>query len=148
MAFLSPNVEASHQTTERQLTAPYGLVILFALMLFCSGGIENGLGAWMATHFIFQGISVQTAANYTGMYWAAETIGRVLMTPLALRLSPFQLLVAGFSLEAVLLLLAHSLGLLFKPIFWLVSVWLHFLPRVWPGWPEPCLDLVWLQCLA
>ena len=110
MAFLSPNVDASHQTTERQLTAPYGLVILFVLMLFCSGGIENGLGAWMATHFIFEGISVQTAANYTGMYWAAETIGRVLMTPLALRLSPFQLLVAGFSLEAVLLLLAHSAG--------------------------------------
>ncbi len=110
MAFLSPNVEASHQSTEQQLTAPYGLVILFALMLFCSGGIENGLGAWMATHFIFQGISVQTAANYTGMYWAAETIGRVLMTPLALRLSPFQLLVAGFSLEAFLLILAHNQG--------------------------------------
>jgi MFS transporter, FHS family, glucose/mannose:H+ symporter len=110
LAFISPNVETKSQTQSKNFVAPYGLIALFMLMLFCSGSIENGLGAWMTRHFVDQGLSLQTAANYTGMYWAAETIGRVLMTPLALRLSPFQLLVAGFSLEAILLALADVSG--------------------------------------
>ncbi len=110
LALISPNVEATHQTQAKNFVAPYGLVALFMLMLFCSGSIENGLGAWMTTHFVDQGLSLRVAANYTGMYWAAETIGRVLMTPLALRWSPFQLLVVGFALEALLLVLAQISG--------------------------------------
>jgi MFS transporter, FHS family, glucose/mannose:H+ symporter len=110
LAFLSPNIEASSEVLVRQTSAPYGLVALFMLMLFCSGSIENGLGAWMATHLIDEGVSTQSAATYTGMYWAAETVGRVLMTPLALYLTPVQLLLAGFSLEAILLGLANLSG--------------------------------------
>jgi MFS transporter, FHS family, glucose/mannose:H+ symporter len=110
LAFLSPNSDAKSKGSARQGSAPYGLLALFMLMLFCSGSVENGLGAWMATHLIDKGVSPQRAATYTGMYWAAETVGRVLMTPLALRLTPAQLLLAGFSLEAVLLGLAHLSG--------------------------------------
>jgi MFS family permease len=110
MALLSPKMEVSQQRTDAGTGAPYGLVALFVVMLFCSGSMENGLGAWMTTQFVAQGISIQVAANYTGMYWAGLTVGRILMTPLAFYLSPFQLLIAGFSFEALLLILAHIQG--------------------------------------
>jgi MFS transporter, FHS family, glucose/mannose:H+ symporter len=112
LALLSPNVETCRQETSSPMSMPYGLIALFMLLLFCSGGIENGLGAWMATHFVNQGMASQTAANYTGMYWAVETLGRILMTPLALRFHPFQLMLVGFALETVFLVLAYFSGLM------------------------------------
>jgi fucose permease len=110
LALFSPNIESSYKPKTKQSVTPYGLIALFMLMLFCSGSIENGLGAWMTTHLVSQGVSTQYAANINGIYWAAETIGRILMTPLALRFSPFQLIWVGFALEAVLLVLAQVSG--------------------------------------
>jgi MFS transporter, FHS family, glucose/mannose:H+ symporter len=83
------------------------LLGLFLLCLFASGGVENTLGTWLATQLQADGFSKQFAANMTGFYWGAQTLGRILMAPLALRFSAKQLLLAGFLLEALALSLAH-----------------------------------------
>ncbi len=85
----------------------YFTLTLFLVTLFASGGVENTLGTWLATQLLAEGFNKQIAANITGFYWGAQTIGRVLMAPLALRFSAGQLLLAGFLLETLALSLAH-----------------------------------------
>jgi MFS transporter, FHS family, glucose/mannose:H+ symporter len=84
------------------------VLTLFLLTLVASGGVENTLGTWLATHLLADGYSKQLAANVTGYYWGAQTLGRVLLAPLALRFSARQLLAGGFALEALALALAHA----------------------------------------
>jgi MFS transporter, FHS family, glucose/mannose:H+ symporter len=103
----APTSLASEQKTRSSGGSSPLILSLFLLCLFASGGVENTLGTWLATQLLAEGFSKQGAANITGFYWGAQTLGRILMAPLALRFSAGQLLLAGFLLETLALVLAH-----------------------------------------
>jgi MFS transporter, FHS family, glucose/mannose:H+ symporter len=103
-ALLTPKSKSASSPAQSN----YLILTLFLLTLIASGGVENTLGTWLATHLLADGYSKQIAANVTGFYWGAQTIGRVLLAPLALRFSAMQLLAGGFMLEALALSLAHA----------------------------------------
>ncbi len=109
LALFTPNYAVLQPASKTQSSQHSGYLILslFLLTLFASGGVENSLGTWLATHLLADGYGKQLAANVTGFYWGAQTIGRVLLAPLALRFSARQLLAGGFALEALALTLAH-----------------------------------------
>jgi MFS transporter, FHS family, glucose/mannose:H+ symporter len=110
LALFTPNYAVLHPTskeTQSSQSSSYLILLLFLLTLFASGGVENSLGTWLATHLLADGYGKQFAANVTGFYWGAQTIGRVLLAPLALRFSAKQLLAGGFALEALALTFAH-----------------------------------------
>jgi MFS transporter, FHS family, glucose/mannose:H+ symporter len=110
LAVFTPKLESISSTAQTKTSSAqtsYVVLTLFLFTLFASGGVENTLGTWLATQLQADGYSKQTAANITGFYWGAQTIGRVLLAPLALRFSAAQLLLGGFGLEALALSLAH-----------------------------------------
>jgi MFS transporter, FHS family, glucose/mannose:H+ symporter len=111
LAVFTPNYAVlTPKTKTGETKGQSGLLMLalFLLTLFASGGVENTLGTWLATQLLADGYSKQLAANVTGFYWGAQTVGRILLAPLALRFSAKQLLVGGFLLEALALALAHA----------------------------------------
>lgn len=64
----------------------------FGIWLFYVG-IEAGYGSWLATFLVEMGIADDTgAAIATSTYWGALTLGRLLAVPLALVLSPGQMI--------------------------------------------------------
>jgi MFS transporter, FHS family, glucose/mannose:H+ symporter len=85
----------------------YPLIGLFILLQLIASGIENTMGTWLATQFIFDGFSREMAATLTALFYAAHTTGRIVCAPLSLRLSPVQLLGGGLLLTVVALVLAH-----------------------------------------
>jgi MFS transporter, FHS family, glucose/mannose:H+ symporter len=109
LAFFTPRLSSHSSETQKGMAGNWSpvLLTLFLVALFTSGSVENTLGTWLATQLQADGFSKQFAANVTGFYWGAQTIGRVLMAPLALRFSARQLLLVGFLLETLALVLAH-----------------------------------------
>jgi fucose permease len=111
LAFFIPKLEPLVAEKQKETTRGNGspvVLTLFLVALFTSGSVENALGTWLATHLQADGFNKQFAANVTGFYWGAQTIARVLMAPLALRLSAKQLLLIGLVLEVIALALAHN----------------------------------------
>jgi fucose permease len=109
------------------------LLVAFTAALFLYGGLEAGLGAWMATHLIGTGLSVAAAATVTSLFWAAYTVGRLLAASLSLVVRPEQLVIVCIAGVSLVVLLARVetaapivytvCGLLVGPIFPLCLAW-------------------------
>lgn len=109
LAFFMPKLGSSSETQQQTATGSWSpvLLALFLIALFASGSVETTLGTWLATQLQADGFGKQFAANVTGFYWGAQTIGRILMAPLALKFSAKQLLLVGLLLEVLAMILAH-----------------------------------------
>ena len=102
----------------------------FGVWLFYCG-VEAGYGSWLATFLVELGVTDDKgAAIATSTYWGALTLGRLLAVPLALVLSPGQmigadmvgaLLSCGFFLVATgptqMLIVAVGIGLSLASVF-------------------------------
>jgi MFS transporter, FHS family, glucose/mannose:H+ symporter len=88
-----------------------GVVGGFIALCVLYVGVESGLGGWEATSLLANSAGEAAAANWTAVYWAAITAGRLLAIPLALRLAPPRLIAGALLLAAAGLALAHSPGL-------------------------------------
>ena len=65
--------------------SPAAWAFLWSLGLYAA--LEVSIGGWQATHLARLGYSSAAAAGHTAGFWAAFTIGRLLATPLASRIS-------------------------------------------------------------
>jgi fucose permease len=109
------------------------VLVAFMAALFLYGGLEAGIGAWMATHLIATGLSVAAAATATSLFWAAYTTGRLMAASLSVVVTPPQLVIACVGAVSVLVLLARIgpaapvvytvCGLLVGPIFPMSLAW-------------------------
>lgn len=88
------------------------LVFLLSLVLLLYVGAEVGFAGWIFTYAIEQKLAAPvTAAYLTSIFWGALTAGRMLMIPVAARVSPARILFVSFIgsvLSLSLLLLAPS----------------------------------------
>jgi MFS transporter, FHS family, glucose/mannose:H+ symporter len=110
---------------------PVALLFMLALGLYVS--VEVGIGGWMATHLIGVGEDPGAAARWTAAFWTAFTLGRLLATPVALRVSAPVLTIAAVAAGAAALLLAVSggtavagyllAGLALAPVFPALFAW-------------------------
>jgi fucose permease len=106
----------------------------FVALFFLYTGAEGTIGGWQATHLIATGRSESAAASFSGLFWGALAVGRFLVVPISLRVSPERLVV--FAQIAALLFVqlanvpafapaAYALvGLALAPIFPCSLVWL------------------------
>jgi fucose permease len=109
------------------------VLIAFVAGLFLYGGLEAGLGAWMATHLIATGLSVAAAATVTSLFWAAYTVARLMAASLSLVVTPQRLVLACVGAVSAVVLLARIgpaapivyavCGLLVGPVFPMCLAW-------------------------
>jgi fucose permease len=104
--FELPKVEAPVQVHSPAASNQIAIALFMALLAL-SGAIETSLGTWIATGLVADGYSKSFAANITALYWAGQTIGRVVLAPLALGYSARQLLLGGLALIALALMLVQ-----------------------------------------
>ncbi len=131
--------------TER---APWGLAGLFVAMYVVYVATEIGVGSWETVHLAPQ-VGERAAAFHTSLYWAALTVGRILVTPLSARLRPSTLVVGAAASALVFLALAQApglaliayplVGLSLAPIFPTGIAWLQ---RAFPRRSEAVASLV------
>jgi FHS family glucose/mannose:H+ symporter-like MFS transporter len=116
------------------------LAAAFVLLYVLYVGAETGVGAWEPTHLAALGWDAARAASLTSAYWAALTVGRVLIAPVSLRVPAERLVLATLGLAAAALAAAHVdplapaayalAGLALAPVFPTGLVWLD---RALPG---------------
>ncbi|MGW1989338.1 MFS transporter [Embleya sp. NPDC001921] len=110
------------------------LVAAFVGVYILHVGIETGVGGWEPTHLEALGHSTSTAAGATAGFWLAMTVGRFLVAPISLRLSPQVVVLAGCAAMTGFLFLAAvpvlapyaylGVGLAIAPIFPTGLAWL------------------------
>lgn len=85
--------------------------VLFSFLTFCLYvGIEVGIGLWLASYLVqIQGVSTETAAIWTGVYYGAITIGRIFTGFISFKVSGTHMIRAGIlvSLVGALLLVMN-----------------------------------------
>ncbi|MET7302696.1 MFS transporter [Embleya sp. NPDC005575] len=110
------------------------LMAAFVTLYILHVGIETGVGGWEPTHLEALGHSTSTAAGATAGFWLAMTVGRFLVAPISLRLSPRVVVsgscaaMTGFLFLAAVPVLAPyaylGVGLAIAPIFPTGLAWL------------------------
>ncbi|MYS87508.1 MFS transporter [Streptomyces sp. SID5474] len=110
------------------------LMAAFVTLYILHVGIETGVGGWEPTHLEALGYSTSTAAGATAGFWLAMTVGRFLVAPISLRLSPRVVVLGscaamtGFLFLAAVPILAPyaylGVGLAIAPIFPTGLAWL------------------------
>lgn len=96
-------------------------------------GIEVGAGLWLASYLVkVQSVSVETASFWTGVYYGAITVGRILTGFISFKVSSRHMIRAGLivSLIGVLLLVLHLAPA--ASLIGIVLIGLGFAP-VYPG---------------
>ena len=106
----------------------------FALLAFLYVASEVGVASWETSH-LTPTFGEGRAAAFTSLYWAALTVGRLLVAPLSGRLAPGLLVFSASSLALLAALMTHGvavapyaytlLGLAFAPIFPTALAWLQ-----------------------
>ncbi|MEX2503011.1 MAG: MFS transporter [Trueperaceae bacterium] len=129
-------------------SVPFGLAGLFVAMYVLYVSTEIGVGSWETVHLAPR-LGERDAAFHTSLYWAALTVGRVLVTPISARLRPSTLVVWASALGLVFLLAAQVpalalfayplVGLSLAPIFPTGIAWLQ---RAFPRRSEAVASLV------
>ncbi len=111
---------------------PRTALLLTALMMALSGGIEAGFGGWLATYAERTlAYSATGAAVLTSQYWACYLGGRLVVTLASIRWSPEPLLAAG-----VVALVAGSSGLALSGSSFTATWWVWLLgAAVGPAYP-------------
>ncbi len=99
-------------------TAPVGLVLMFALVLFFYIGTEVGITSWETEH-LSERFGAARAAAFTSLFWVATTLGRLLAVPLSTRVAPGPLVVGALGLGIASLLAAQVLPL--APVFYALA---------------------------
>ena len=101
----SAQPEATGQSTP---ALPWLLILAFAGLCFLYTGLEVGTGSFETTHLrLGFGFSESDAARWNALFWLGMTLGRVLVVPFSLRLTP-AMIVIGSSIGASLsLIFAH-----------------------------------------
>jgi FHS family Na+ dependent glucose MFS transporter 1 len=118
-----PSPTRSAADVEREESASprrYSLLIfLICALFFMHVGVEQGFGGWIFSYGLAAGIGPETTARLlNATYWGALTLGRLVSIPLALKLSPRQMLL--FDLWGAL----ASLGLLVLLPGWAPAAWI------------------------
>lgn len=102
-----------------QIRRDWLLVALIALFFFVYVGAEGSLGGWVATYAREAGLGNAAEAAYlTSAFWGALTLGRLLSVPVAMRLTPRQVL-AGDLLGLLLSVVLLGLGGDSRVLTWL-----------------------------
>ncbi len=129
---LEPRTQAQSTTSSALPALP--LLIGFALVFWLYTGSEVGIGANEPRHLrdAFS-YSAQSAAFLSSLFWFGQTVGRVLIAPISLRVREDLIVVACLALAAVGLGLAHvpalapfayaACGLFLGPVFPSAIVW-------------------------
>ncbi len=114
--------------------AGVGFVVLFGLYV----AVEQGVASWETVH-LEPAVGAQRAAFFTGMFWAALTLGRVAAVALAHRARPGTLVLGASAAGLAALATAHVpgfapaayvlAGLAFAPVFPTALAWIE---RVFP----------------
>ncbi|MDP6041425.1 MAG: MFS transporter, partial [Candidatus Latescibacteria bacterium] len=83
----SPDIQADHLSGNG---TQHGLFIfLIAACFFVCVGAEVGIGGWIYTYAVKQGIAdAKVAAYLTSCFWGALTLGRLIAIPVATRVRP------------------------------------------------------------
>lgn len=141
---LSEPPKASPATAGRfPWAAGIGFVVLFGLYV----AVEQGVASWETVH-LEPAVGAQRAAFFTGMFWAALTVGRVLAIALADRMRPGTLVLGASAAGLAALATAHVpafapaayvlAGLAFAPVFPTALAWIE---RVFPERSERVVPL-------
>jgi MFS transporter, FHS family, Na+ dependent glucose transporter 1 len=73
------------------------LLWLIAIFFFTFVGAELGFGGWINTYAIELGQSASTGRHLTAVFWGALTAGRLLLIPVASRVSPRSILIGDLA---------------------------------------------------
>lgn len=88
-----------------QLLKERAIQYTIVVFLFYAG-IEAGIGFWVATYLVnIQSVTIETAALWTGLYYAAITVGRVLTGFISFKVSSKQIIRYGLILSFIGILL-------------------------------------------
>jgi len=71
------------------------LVSIITLFFFLYVSAEASYGGWIYTYSVEMGVSASASAYLTSAFWGALTLGRLISIPIATRLRPRTILVAG-----------------------------------------------------
>jgi fucose permease len=114
---------------------PLHLLATFVALFLLYEGVEANVGGWEATQLTARGFSASAAANATAVFWAALTAGRILVSPISVRIPPERIVVVALGIVTMLMLLAHFqaftvvaytlAGLALASVFPVSFVWLN-----------------------
>jgi fucose permease len=123
--------------------AGVGFVVLFGLYV----AVEQGVASWETVH-LEPAVGAQRAAFFTGLFWAALTVGRVAAIALARHAQPRTLVLGASAAGLAALATAHVpgfapaayvlAGLAFAPVFPTSLAWIE---RVFPERSERVVPL-------
>lgn len=147
LALKLPEPKATHGSD-----APRGVPWVSALGFVALVGLyvtsETAVGSWMALHLTAR-MGETAAAAQVSLYWAALTLGRLVVAPVAARVAPGVLVVGVSVLAAFALSLTFvpawaagaylAVGLLYGPIFPTAMAWLQ---RMYPERSEQVASVV------
>jgi MFS transporter, FHS family, glucose/mannose:H+ symporter len=100
-----------HGPARRAAVAAIRIVALFAVANMLYVGIESGVGGWEPSHLGALGLSIAAVSASTSAFWLCLTLGRFLIAPVALRVSPKRIVLACSASAVVTLSLATVPGL-------------------------------------
>jgi FHS family glucose/mannose:H+ symporter-like MFS transporter len=106
----SPEV-AERSPGQAAAMAAIRIVALFAIANMLYVGIESGVGGWEPSHLEALGLSIAAVSASTSAFWLCLTLGRFLIAPVALRVSPKRIVLASSGTAVVTLALATVPGL-------------------------------------
>jgi fucose permease len=127
---------------------PWASALSFVALVGLYVSSETAVGSWMALH-LTERLGETAAAAQVSLYWAALTLGRLRVAPVAARVAPGVLVVGVSVLAAAALALTFvpasaagaylAVGLLYGPIFPTAMAWLQ---RTYPERSEQVASVV------
>ena len=107
----SPDIQVDHESGNG---TQHGLFIfLIAACFFVFVGAEVGIGGWIYTYAVKQGLADEKVAAYlTSSFWGALTLGRLIAIPVAARVQPRVVLLVDIlgAVVSVLMMLMFPLS--------------------------------------
>jgi fucose permease len=124
VATLVPATARSSSRVTDRATPPWGLIMLFGLLLLVYSGIEIAIGGWSTIYLnASTGMALEQAAIAVSGFWLALTIGRGIGSILGLRLEAITLLRLAIGLLlAGTILLAISVGDVWRSVVALLII--------------------------
>ncbi len=124
VATLVPVTTRSSSSVTDRATPPWGLIMLFGLLLLVYSGIEIAIGGWSTIYLnASTGMPLEQAAIAVSGFWLALTIGRGIGSILGLRLEAITLLRLAIGLLlAGTILLATSVGDVWRSVVALLII--------------------------
>lgn len=124
VATLVPVTTRSSSRVTDRATPPWGLIMLFGLLLLVYSGIEIAIGGWSTIYLnASTGMALEQAAIAVSGFWLALTIGRGIGSILGLRLEALTLLRLAIGLLLTgTILLATSVGDVWRSVVALLII--------------------------